>query len=86
MGKDRPKAGDGAFDAPPALTEWKMRVLTIANLCLWVVLFLAWIPYTAMVGFADPISVEVRWILVVTAALMALLAALRIRRQRPVLG
>ena len=63
-----------------------MRVLTIVNVCLWVVLFVAWIPYTALVGFADPVSAEVRWILMVSAALMALLFALRIRRHRPVLG
>ena len=63
-----------------------MRILTIVNLCLWVVLFLARIPYTTMVGFTDPVSVEVRWILTVTAALMALLFALRLRRRRPVLG
>ena len=63
-----------------------MRILTIVNLCLWVVLFLGWIPYATMVGFTDPVSVEVRWILTVTAALMALLFALRLRRRRPVLG
>lgn len=63
-----------------------MRILTIVNLCLWSVLFLAWIPYTSLVGFADPVSVEVRSILAVTAALMALLFALRLRRHSPVLG
>jgi hypothetical protein len=63
-----------------------MRLLTIVNLCLWVVLFMAWIPYTSLVGFADPVSVEVRWILVLSAFLMAVLFVLRIRRQRPVLG
>ena len=63
-----------------------MRALTILNLSLWVVLFLGWIPYTALVGFADPISSEVRWILTVTAFLMAALFALRVRRKRPVLG
>ena len=77
------------------LGDWKpsercldeaMRVLTIVNLCLWVVLFLAWIPYTALVGFTDPISVEVRWILAVTGVLMGLLGVLRVKRRRPVLG
>jgi hypothetical protein len=63
-----------------------VRVLTIVNLCLWSVLFLAWIPYTTIVGFTDPVSVEVRWFLTITAALMALLFALRLRRRRPVLG
>lgn len=63
-----------------------MRLLTIVNLCLWLVLFVAWIPYTALVGAEDPASVEVRWILMVTAFLMAVLFALRIRRKRPVLG
>jgi hypothetical protein len=63
-----------------------MRVLTIVNVCLWIVLFMAWIPYTALVGFADPVSSEVRWILMLSAFLMAVLFALRIRRKRPVLG
>jgi hypothetical protein len=63
-----------------------MRILTIVNLCLWVLLFLAWIPYTAMVGASDPTSVEVRWILTVTAFLIAVLFALRIRGKRSVLG
>lgn len=63
-----------------------MRVLTIVNLVLWVVLFLAWIPYTSFVGWADPASVEVRWILVLTASLQVVLFAFRIRRHRPVLG
>jgi hypothetical protein len=63
-----------------------VRALTIVNLCLWVVLFLAWMPYTAMVGFSDPVSVEVRWILALSAFLLAVLFALRIRRKRPVLG
>lgn len=63
-----------------------MRALTIVNIVLWALLFLASIPYTALVGWSDPVSVEVRWILAVTAALMAVLLAVRIRRHRPVLG
>jgi len=63
-----------------------MRALTIVNLVLWMVLFVAWIPYTAVVGMSDPASVEVRTILAVTALLMGLLALVRIRRGRPVLG
>ncbi|HEY6875886.1 MAG TPA: hypothetical protein VI384_05960 [Candidatus Dormibacteraeota bacterium] len=63
-----------------------MRLLTIVNLCLWVVLFIGWIPYTALVGLADPVSVEVRWILAVTGVLMGALAVIRIRSRRPVLG
>ncbi len=63
-----------------------MRILTIVNLCLWSVLFLAWIPYSTMVGFTDPVSVKVRSILAVTAALLALLFVLRLKRRSPVLG
>jgi hypothetical protein len=63
-----------------------MRALTIVNLVLWAVLFVAWIPYTAVAGMSDPVSVEVRTILAVTALLMGLLAVVRIRRGRPVLG
>jgi membrane associated rhomboid family serine protease len=63
-----------------------MRLLTIVNLCLWAVLFVAWIPYTALVGPADPVSAEVRWILAVTGVLMGMLAVLRVRRRRPILG
>lgn len=63
-----------------------MRVLTIVNVGLWVLLFLAWIPYTALVGLADPVSVEVRWILVVTGALMGVLGVVRVKGRRPILG
>ena len=63
-----------------------MRVLTIVNLVLWAVLFVAWIPYTMEAGMADPISSEVTWILAVSAVLMGVLALVRIRNHRPVLG
>jgi len=63
-----------------------LRVMTIVNLSLWSVLFVAWVPYTAAVGPADPVSVEVRTILVVTLLLMMLLSLVRLRRRRPVLG
>ena len=64
----------------------EMRALTIVNLVLWGALFLFWMPYTALVGWGDPASVEVRWILAVAAALQLVLFGLRIRRRRPVLG
>jgi hypothetical protein len=63
-----------------------MRALTVVNLLLWAVLFVAWIPYTLMVGPMDPASVEVRWILCITAALQLALFGLRMARRRPVLG
>ncbi|OLC18807.1 MAG: hypothetical protein AUH80_01980 [Chloroflexi bacterium 13_1_40CM_4_65_16] len=63
-----------------------LRVMTIVNLSLWSVLFVAWIPYTIAVGSADPVSVQVRTILVVTILLMMLLGIVRLRRRRPVLG
>jgi len=60
--------------------------MTIVNLSLWSVLFVAWIPYTIAMGPADPVSAEVRTILVATMLLMGLLALVRMRRRRPVLG
>ena len=60
--------------------------MTIANLSLWSVLFVAWVPYTVAVGPADPVSAEVRTILVVSFLLMMLLSLVRLRRRRPVLG
>ncbi len=63
-----------------------LRVMTIVNLSLWSVLFVAWIPYTIAMGPADPVSAEVRTILVATMLLMGLLALVRMRRRRPVLG
>ena len=63
-----------------------MRIFTIVNLALWCVLFVAWIPYLAMMGLADRVSVEVMWILAVTAFLQAALFTLRLRNRRPVLG
>ncbi len=63
-----------------------MRALTIVNLSLWTVLFIAWLPYAMAVGWADPVSSEVRWILGSTAVLLALLGFLRIKRRQPILG
>ena len=63
-----------------------LRAMTIVNLSLWSVLFVAWIPYTIAMGLADPVSAEVRTILVATMLLMGLLALVRMRRRRPVLG
>ena len=60
--------------------------MTILNLSLWAVLFVAWIPYTVAVGPGDSVSSEVRGILVVSLLLMMLLGILRVRRHRPVLG
>ena len=63
-----------------------MRIITIVNLCLWALLFIGWAPYTALVGLNDPVSVEVRWILAITAGLQLLLVGYRMRVGRPVLG
>ena len=63
-----------------------LRILTVVNLSLWTVLVLAWIPYSLQVGFADPISSEVRWILATTAVLLILLGFVRLRKRRPLLG
>ena len=60
--------------------------MTIVNLSLWSVLFVACIPYTIAMGPADPVSAEVRTILVATMLLLGLLALVRMRRRRPVLG
>ena len=63
-----------------------MRVFSILNLILWFALFLAWIPYLLAVGLGDPVSTQVMVILLVTAGLMAFLAAYRIRGHRHILG
>ena len=63
-----------------------MRYLSIVNLCLWCVLFVGWIPYLALVGIGDRVSVEVLWILGVTAGLQLLLVGIRARARRPLLG
>ena len=59
-----------------------MRVFFVFNICLWLVLFLAWLPYTALMGLADPVSTHVRFILSVTAALLILQGFLRHRQAR----
>ena len=59
-----------------------MRVFFVFNICLWVVLFLAWLPYTALVGLADPVSTHVRFILSVTAVLLMFQGFVRYRRSR----
>lgn len=63
-----------------------MRALTIVNLVLWVFLLVAWMPYALAAGWADPTSVEVRWILTITAGLQVALFGMRAARRRPVLG
>lgn len=59
-----------------------MRVFFVFNICLWVVLFLAWLPYTALMGLADPVSTHVRFILSVTAVLLMFQGFVRYRRSR----
>ena len=49
-------------------------------------LFVAWVPYLAVVGFGDRVSVEVLSILAVTAGLQLLLVGMRARARRPLLG
>ena len=61
-------------------------MLTYVNLVLWVVLFAASIPYTLAAGWMDPTSVEVRWILTITAGMQVALFGLRKARHRPVFG
>jgi hypothetical protein len=63
-----------------------VRALTFVNLVLWLVLFGAWIPYTLAAGWMDPTSVEVRWILTMTAGMQLGLFELRRAMHRPVLG
>lgn len=63
-----------------------MRVFSIVNLVLWVALFLAWIPYLALMGFGDPMSQQILLILAVTAGLMFFLAVYRLRGGRRILG
>ena len=58
----------------------------MVNIALWAVLFVAWVPYTLVVGWMDPAAIEMRWILATTAGLQLALFALRIARHRPVLG
>jgi hypothetical protein len=63
-----------------------LRYFSLLNMCLWCVLFVAWIPYLALTGFGDRVSVEVLWILAVTAGLQLLLVGMRARARRPLLG
>jgi hypothetical protein len=63
-----------------------MRYFSLLNLCLWCVLFVAWIPYLALAGLGDRVSVEVLWILAVTSGLQLLLVGMRARARRPLLG
>jgi multisubunit Na+/H+ antiporter MnhF subunit len=63
-----------------------MRVFSVLNLVLWFVLLVAWVPYLLQVGLGDPVSTQVIAILIVTAGLMAFLAAYRIRGRRHILG
>jgi hypothetical protein len=59
-----------------------VRILFGLNLVLWCVLFFAWVPYVGMKSVGDPVSVQVGWILAVTAVLLAVQGAIRWRRYR----
>jgi hypothetical protein len=59
-----------------------VRVFFVFNICLWVVLFLASLPFVVMKGVADPTSTRVAFILSITAVLLTLQGFLRYRRLR----
>jgi hypothetical protein len=59
-----------------------VRVFFVFNICLWVVLFLAWLPFVVMKGVADPTSTHVAFILTSTALLLTIQGFLRYRRIR----
>jgi hypothetical protein len=59
-----------------------VRVFFVFNICLWVVLFLAWLPFVVMKGMVDPTSTRVAFILSITAVLLMLQGFLRYRRMR----
>jgi len=63
-----------------------VRAFFILNICLWFVLFLAWLPYVAMQGWTDPVSIHVRAILGVTAVLLIVQGLVRYRRARRLLA
>jgi hypothetical protein len=52
------------------------------NIVLWCVLFTAWLAYVEMMGPADPVSVQVAFILGIAAALLLILGYMRWRRRR----
>jgi hypothetical protein len=52
------------------------------NLVLWAVLFVAWVPYVGLRSIGDPVSVQVGFILAVTAVLIAVQGAIRWRRRQ----
>jgi len=59
-----------------------VRIFFVFNICLWFVLFLAWTPYTSMMGLADPTSMHVAFILFISAVLLTFQGYLRYRRAR----
>ncbi|HET7421136.1 MAG TPA: hypothetical protein VFL27_12215 [Candidatus Dormibacteraeota bacterium] len=59
-----------------------MRFLFGFNLALWGVLFIGWVPYVGLRGIGDPVSVQVGFILAVTAVLLAVQSTIRWRRRQ----
>jgi hypothetical protein len=59
-----------------------LGVFFAVNVFLWCVLFVAWVPYARLAGATDPVTVQVAWILAVTAVLLAVHGVIRWRRFR----
>ena len=59
-----------------------MRIFFAVNIFLWCVLFLGWVPYVAIAGISDPVSVQVGFILAITAGLLLAQGMIRWRRHR----
>jgi len=59
-----------------------LRLFFGVDIVLWCVLFTAWLAYVEMMGPADPVSVQVAFILGITAAPLSILGYIRWRRRR----
>lgn len=61
-----------------------MRVLFFINVSFWWGLLIGWLAYVGIAGMADPVSVQVEWILAATAVLLTAQGIIRWRRRRAI--
>ena len=60
-----------------------MRFFFGLNIFLWCVLLVAWAGYVGIMGVADEVSLQVGFILALTAVLLCSQGVIRWRRRRP---
>jgi len=76
---ERRRACDASL---PRYLDEAVRFFFALNIFLWCVLLVAWVGYVGIMGLADDVSLQVGFILALTAVLLSAQGAIRWRRRR----